>query len=304
MQHIHLENYTKEELIREMIDMRQKVVALQSLIDARQSDKAMLAEPYDLLALSAAVGTALAGNDSLRTSLQRCAEALVQHLNVATAGIWTLQSATTTLEMQASAGLYLPLGAPNGVIPLGQSEIGSIAQARQPYVTNTVLDDPRVEEKAWAQRTGMVAFAGYPLVIEDRVVGVMAMFASTPFTPAILKALAWVADVMAMGIDRICLADALARSIAKAVRRNKRLRRKHAEFEELAYITSHDLQEPLQKLMTFSGLLRKDLGENLPARAARDISGITDAATRLHLLIQNLRERSRLDGTTTHSTVP
>jgi transcriptional regulator with GAF, ATPase, and Fis domain len=228
---MHLENCTKEELLREMVDMREKLIALQALVDARQSDDPVLAEYNDLLALSAAVGTALAGHDSLRTTLQRCAEAMVEHLGVSSAGIWTRQPEAAVLEMQASAGQYLPFNAPDGIITVGQSEVGRIAQDRHPYVTNAVLDDPQVEDKAWAQRMGVMAFAGYPLLIEDRLIGVMAMFARQPFTPSMLKALAWVAGVIALGIDRMCIADALARSIAKVVRMNKHLRHKNTEFD-------------------------------------------------------------------------
>ena len=48
----------------------------------------------------------------------------------------------------------------------------------------------------------MVAFAGYPLLIEDRLVGVMAMFARQPLSEATLGAMASVADSIALGIDR------------------------------------------------------------------------------------------------------
>lgn len=282
-----------EQLLHELADMRQRIASLQALVDEHEHDRTLLAERTHLLALSAEVGAALAGSDSLRTSLQRCAEALVQHLGVAMAGIWTLKPAEHVLEIQASAGIYSPLMIPDGFVPVDKSAIGFIAQERQPYVTNTVRNEPRLCDTAWAQRTGITAFAGYPLVVEDRPLGVMAMFARVPFATATLQALAWVASVMAMGIDRICISDALARSIAKVVRMNKSLRRKNAELDELTYVASHDLQEPLRKLIAFSSLLRQDVGNNLPERAETDLGFIVDAATRMHMLVQNLLELSR-----------
>jgi PAS domain S-box-containing protein len=65
-----------------------------------------------------------------------------------------------------------------------------------------VLNDERVGDKAWAAREGMVAFAGYPLIIDDRVVGVMALFSRQPLGADTLHALAYVADAIAMGIER------------------------------------------------------------------------------------------------------
>jgi GAF domain-containing protein len=48
----------------------------------------------------------------------------------------------------------------------------------------------------------MVAFAGYPLVVEDRLIGVVALFARRPLSESILDALASVAGTIAQGIER------------------------------------------------------------------------------------------------------
>ncbi len=68
---------------------------------------------------------------------------------------------------------------------------------------------------------------------------------------------------------------------------------KNAELNDFVHIASHDLQEPLRKLVSFSKLLRTDAGGNLPQRAAKDLDFITDAATRMHKLIQSLLALSR-----------
>jgi signal transduction histidine kinase len=285
--------YSLEQLLSELSDMRQRLASLQTIVDEYERKQVLLDEKAHLLALSAEVGTALAGSDSLRTSLQRCAEALVQHLGVAVACIWTLKPGAYVLELQANAGIHSPLVTLDGFVPVEKSQLGFIAQKRQPYVTHTILDDSWLHDKAWAQQTGMVAFAGYPLVVEDRLLGVLAMFSRTPFATVTLKALAWMASVIALGIDRIWIADALARSIAKMIRMNKSLRRMNAELDELTYVASHDLQEPLRKLITFSSMLRQDMGGHLPARAEKDLGFIVDAATRMHVLLQNLLALSR-----------
>ena len=48
----------------------------------------------------------------------------------------------------------------------------------------------------------MVAFAGHPLIVGDRVVGVMALFARHALSDSVISALASVADHIALGIDR------------------------------------------------------------------------------------------------------
>ena len=55
----------------------------------------------------------------------------------------------------------------------------------------------------------MVAFAGHPLVVDERVVGVMALFARHALSDAVIAALASVADHIALGIERHRSAEAL-----------------------------------------------------------------------------------------------
>lgn len=71
------------------------------------------------------------------------------------------------------------------------------------------------------------------------------------------------------------------------------LARMNAELDEFTYIASHDLQEPLRKLLAFSDWLRRDLGDALPPRAAKDIGFITESAARMQSLVQDLLTLSR-----------
>ena len=69
---------------------------------------------------------------------------------------------------------------------------------------------------------------------------------------------------------------------------NRDLTRSNSELEQFASVASHDLQEPLRKLVSFSELLRTDLGSELTDRAARDLEFITDAARRMRTLVKDL----------------
>jgi PAS domain S-box-containing protein len=153
-------------------------------------------------ALRAQVSAALAGGGTLPDILRRCVEPMVTHLSAAFARVWILDEEEDVLELRASAGMYTHTDGFHGRVPVGNFKIGLIAQERQPHLTNDVLDDPRVHDKEWAQREGMVAFAGYPLIVEGRVVGVMALFARQEFAGDTIEALASVADLIAQGIQR------------------------------------------------------------------------------------------------------
>ena len=152
--------------------------------------------------LSAAISSALTGSAPLGDQLRACAGALVEHLAASFARIWTLSADGTTLELQASAGLYTHIDGPHGRVPVGRFKIGLIAEERKPHLSNDVQHDPRVGDREWAVREGLVGFAGYPLLVQNRLIGVMGMFSRGAFTEQTLAALAAVADVIALGIER------------------------------------------------------------------------------------------------------
>jgi PAS domain S-box-containing protein len=180
-------------------------------ISARKAAEEELARRVHQAALGAEVGAAFAeGRVPVPQVLQRCVESIVGHLGAAFARVWTLERGGDVLELQASAGMYRHLDGAHGRVPVGQFKIGLIAAERRPHLTNSVLGDPRVGDQEWARREGMVSFAGYPLIVEDRLVGVVAMFAREPLPDDTLEALASVANVIAQGIERRRAEEALS----------------------------------------------------------------------------------------------
>jgi PAS domain S-box-containing protein len=155
-------------------------------------------------ALHAEIHAAFSGlaGSALETILQLSAASIVRYLDAAFARIWTVNDQADMLELQASAGQYTRLDGEHARVPVGQLKIGLIAQERKPHLTNDVLNDERISHPDWARREGMVAFAGYPLIVDGRLVGVLAMFARKSLEPDILETLSLVADTIAKGIER------------------------------------------------------------------------------------------------------
>ncbi len=178
----------------------------------RTQAEELLLERGRLAALNGDIGNALTEEGDLRSVLNRCTEALVKNLDVAFARIWTFNNSENVLELQASAGMYTHLDGAHSRIPLGKFKIGMIAEERIPHLTNEVFKDPRVSDKEWAEREGMMAFAGYPLIVEERLVGVMCVFARQPLTDLTLQAMASVSNGIANGIERKRVEEALLES--------------------------------------------------------------------------------------------
>ena len=194
--------------------------------DRRQFEQTLLHRAR-ISALSADIGHALTSKDSLRGCLQRCTDALVQHMDVAFARIWVLNEGIGSrvsgigsnesesanpkpytlnpipfLELQASSGMYTEIDGPHSRVQLGKTIIGIIAQDRIPHLTNQMQQDPRVADKEWARQEKIVAFAGHPLIIENRLVGVMAIFSRCPLQDGTDRDLTLIADSIASVIER------------------------------------------------------------------------------------------------------
>ena len=83
---------------------------------------------------------------------------------------------------------------------IGKFKIGLIAEERKPHLTNKVVGDPRVGDQEWAQREGMVAFAGYPLIVDGEMTGVMGVFAKHELSADTLETLRSASNALAVGI--------------------------------------------------------------------------------------------------------
>ncbi|MBN2506467.1 MAG: PAS domain S-box protein [Verrucomicrobia bacterium] len=177
------------------------VVVFHDITDRKQTE-ALRSRQARQSALRADIGFALTTSESLPGTLNRCAQAIVKHLEGAFARIWTLNPEEDMLELQASAGLYTHLHGQHSRIPVGASKVGTIARERVPVLAHDLASDPDIMDREWVEREGMVGFAGFPLLVQNRLVGVVAMFSQKPMPPDALELLGAVADSIAQGIVR------------------------------------------------------------------------------------------------------
>lgn len=71
------------------------------------------------------------------------------------------------------------------------------------------------------------------------------------------------------------------------------LNKTNQELEQFAYVASHDLQEPLRKISTFSDRLQMKYKEQLPPDASQLIERMVSAVSRMRVLINDLLIFSR-----------
>jgi signal transduction histidine kinase len=297
-----------------MRETAERTAALEQEVRTRRQAET---DARSLASLTSAVGLALTKPRELDVMLRRCAEALVRDLDGGLARLWTLNDGDQMLELRASVGADQAVTPRQLRIAVGSAtSAGAIAAARSLHVTSAEKIDPQLDDPDWTRREGIVAFAGYPLLVESKLVGVMEVFSRREFSPLALETMAAVSDAVAVGVERKRGEAELARytrglqEAHDAQRRNAqqlaalvdelRAAHKHAESatrakSDFLASMSHELRTPLNAIILYSELLQEVADDQGQESFVADLQRIHSAGRHLLELINGILDLSKIE---------
>lgn len=114
------------------------------------------------------------------------------------------------------------------------------------------------------------------------------------FTDDYERLLVGLAAQAAIAIDNSELFRSESIAQHTAAQRSDQLIRANAELQQFAYVSSHDLQEPLRTVTQYLDLLRRRHGSKLDSQAQRYIEYASESASRMYSLLNDLLTYSRI----------
>jgi signal transduction histidine kinase len=162
----------------------------------------------------------------------------------------------------------------------------------------------------------MIAFAGYPLLLEGKLLGVMALYADHAFSPSALDAMAVVADGIALGIERKRAERELARytrDLEQAHNTERQNAEQLAKLVDQLRVTqgqaeaatraksdflasmSHELRTPLNAIILYSELLQEEADDQGRQGSVADLQKIQSAGKHLLDLINGILDLSKIE---------
>jgi signal transduction histidine kinase len=223
------------------------------------------------------------------------ATTLTGNLGLAAAQVWLLEASDGALWRRASH--YTTESPPPvpGRVERGMSEIGQVAELRVPIVTNDPANHRQVGLNPWMTEEGIQAFAGFPLVVSDQLLGVLAVYHRRPLDRNTIELLTLFAQHAATAIQEAHLFHLATEQTARLTALNVELQRANQHKAEFLANMSHELRTPLNSILGFSQLLLEGDGGALTGDQRQDVDIIAQNGQHLLALINDLLDISKLE---------
>ena len=194
-------------------------------------------EQASLAAFGAEIGLALTQRETLATILPSCADSMARYLNLHLARIYMASPEDKLLHLKASAGADEDVFSQPGEVKHLNPDSNLIGDG-SPILLNLITANSKIPSLEWALKEGVVAYSGYPLMLENRLIGLIAVYSCNPLSKAVIQEMGSVAYGIALCIERKRSEEALDASEVKYRNVVESLKEVVFQVNEFGYWTS------------------------------------------------------------------
>jgi len=177
-------------------------------------------------------------------------------------------------------------------MPSGVGLPGRVLASNEPAWIKDVTLDENFPRTRLAGEFGVRAGFAFPVVIEGRTVAVFEFFSSVAVEPN--QTLLETMKTIGIQIGRVIERELTEKTLEKLVKnRTADLEKSNSSLQDFVNIASHDLKEPLRKIIIFGDMLQIK-NKNSGAKENEYITRIQDATVRMQELLDDLLNYSKV----------
>lgn len=200
--------------------------------------------------------------------------------------------------------VHFPYDVDNGKrmpdVPLqyGRGLTSKVMEMKKPLVINENWLHESVKYNAIYRNSKMAKSSiAVPLMIQERAIGVISIDNTErefAFTENDVRLLETIAANLAIAIENARLQESMKQEFKIQEKLVSQLEKKNEELERFTYTASHDLKAPLITIRGYLGYIEKDAKSGNYQRLLRDTQRISEATEKMHRLLNELLELSRI----------